>query len=176
MNRAEVIRQVFLWDRVAEQAVAQAAVFRAMLQAEAVAEFKEQGTAPTWRLQDIAAVVLPISRTAPVVADHEALAKWVSLTRPSEVELRVRPAYVKALRDGARIAGDAVIDREGTVIPGMAVRDGGVPGSVTLTAEAAAKQVAAEAAERVLDMVAVALHLPAPPLPPEVDGEVAGDG
>jgi hypothetical protein len=163
MNRADLIRQILLWERVAEQATARAAAFRQQLQADANAEFDEQGTAPSWRLPDVAQVVLPVSRTAPVVRDHETLAKWVNLTRPAEVELRVRPAYVKALRDGARVDGNVVTDREGTVIPGMEVRPGGNPGSVTLTPEAPAREAAAEAAGRVLDMVAVSLHLPAPP-------------
>lgn len=174
MNRAEVIRQVFLWDKVAEQARARAAPFRAMLQAQANAEFEEQGIAPTWRLPEIASVLLPVTRTSAVVRDEEALAKWVNLHRPSEVALRVNPAYVEALRKGARIEGDVVTDKDGTVIPGMGVSKGGTPKSVTLTAEAEAKEVAAEAAGRVLDHVAVALHLPAMPDEPQ-PGEVAED-
>lgn len=175
MNRADVIRQILLWERVAEQATARAAVFRQQLQADAAAEFDEQGTAPSWRLPDVAQVVLPVSRTAPVVADHEALAKWVSLVRPAEVELRVRPAYVKALRDAARVEGDVVIDKDGTVIPGMEVRPGGNPGSVTLTPESAGKEAAVEAAGRVLDLVAVSLHLPAPDFAAPAEGEVGDD-
>lgn len=170
MNRADVIRQVFLWDQVAAQAKARAAQFRAMLQADANAEFEEQGTAPTWRLPDIAQVVLPVSKTSAVVRDEEALAKWVNLHRPDEVSLRVRPSYVEALRKGARIDGDVVFDRDGTVIPGMGVSKGGIPKSVSLTPEADAKAVAAEAADRVLDGVAEALSLPA--LPEIGEGEV----
>jgi hypothetical protein len=173
MNRADVIRQILLWERVAEQATARAAAFRQQLQANAVAELTEQGTAPSWRSPEVGLVFLPVSKTAPVVTDHEALAKWVSLTRPSEVEMRVRPAYVKALRDGARIEGDVVTDRDGTVIPGMEVRPGGNPGSVTFTPETPAREAAAEAAGRVLDLVAVSLHLPPPDF--DADGEVAGD-
>jgi hypothetical protein len=160
VNRAEVIRQILLWERVAEQATARAAAFRAQLQADANAEFAEQGTAPTWRLPEIAQVVLPVSRTAAVVRDHEALAKWVHLRNPGEVELRVRLAFVKALRDGARIEGEAVVDRDGTVIPGMSVAPGGTPRAISVTPEGPAREVAAEAAERVLDMVAASLHLP----------------
>lgn len=167
MNRAEVIRQVFLWEQAGEAALRRAAQFRAMLQADAEAEYREQGTAPTWRLPDIAQVSLSISKAAPTVTDEEALAKWLSLTRPSEVELRPRPAFVTALKKAARVDGDVVVDRDGTVIPGMGVRQGGVAGSVRLVAEPEAKQVAADAAEQVLSLVAASLHLPAAPDPTE---------
>lgn len=175
MNRAEVIRQIFLWDRVAAQAKARAGRFRAMLQAEANAEFEEQGTAPTWRLPEIASVVLPVTHTSAVVRDEKALAKWVSVRRPDEVEMRVRSSYVEALRKGARIEGDVVMDKEGTVIPGMAVEPGGVPRSVTLTPEAGAKVVATEAADRVLDAVAASLDLPPVPEPAEAEVPDAQD-
>lgn len=168
MNRADVIRQVFLWDRVAEQAKQRAGAFRAMLQVDANAEYDEQGTAPTWRLPDIAKVVLPVSKATAVVRDEGALTKWVHLRNPDEVELRVRPSYVEALRAGARIDGDVVTDKDGTVIPGMAAVPGGKPKTVMLTPEADAKAVAAEAAEKVLSLVADALHLPDVPEVPDV--------
>lgn len=170
MNRAEVIRQILLWERVAEQATARAGRFRAMLQAEANAEYEEQGTAPSWRLPEIAAVVLPVSRTAAVVRDEQALAAWVRLHRPGEVAMRVNPAYVAALRKGARIEGDVVTDKDGTVIPGMEVVQGGAPMSVSLTPEPEAKAVAEEAAGQVIAEVAAGLGL-ASPEAEEVPGE-----
>lgn len=166
MNRAEVIRQIFLWEKVAEQARARAAQFRVMLQADANAEYAEQGTAASWRVPALASVVLPISKTAVVVDDAAALAKWVQSAHPTEVEqvTRVRAAYLPALLRSVQPSGDLVVDEEGTVVPGLKVRPGGQPGSVTLTPEAEARQAATVVADAVLEQVATAMDLPAIPV------------
>jgi hypothetical protein len=164
-----VVRQALIWEAAAKKAYARAARWREQLDADARAELAEQGTAPTWRLPDLAMVTLPVSKETVVVADLDRLAKWVQSTHPTEVEtvVQVRPAFVTRLLAVARVDGELAVDGEGTVIPGLSVRPGGVPQTLRFTPTPEARLVLGEAAERVLDLVAVSLHLPAPPLPPE---------
>jgi hypothetical protein len=167
MNRADQVRQALIWEAAAKRAYARAAQWKARLAADARAEFEEQGTAPTWRLPDLASVWLPVSHETVHVADPEAFAKWVQATHPGEVEtvVQVRPAFQTATVQAARVDGEQVLDAEGTVIPGLAVKAGGEPLALQMRATDGAKPVLAEAAETVLANVAAALHLP--PVPDE---------
>lgn len=170
MNRAETVRQALIWEAAARKAYARAAVWRGQLDADARAELAEQGTAPTWRLPQLATVTLPVSQESIVVSDAEALTKWVQANHPDEVETvtRVRPAFEQRLLAEAEPDGDVVTDGEGTVVPGLSVRPGGVPQSLRFVPTRDAKQVLGEAAEQVLARVAEALSLaPVPEQAPE---------
>lgn len=169
MNRADAVKQAMIWDAAAKKAYARAARWREALDADARAELAEQGTAPTWRLPELGQVTLPVSHEAVIVTDREELAKWVQVNRPAEVEtvIKVRPAFEAHLLQAGRIDGEQVIDAEGTVIPGLGVRPGGVPGTLTFRPSSAAKEALGQAAEAVLDAVSAALHLPAPPEVPD---------
>lgn len=151
MNRADVVKGVLMWEAVARMATERAGELRAQLAADARAELAEQGTAPTWRLQDIATVSLPVSREAIAVTDPAALTEWVSRRHPEEIVPSVRPAFAKVLL--ARLAhdGGTVLDPStGEVVPGAGVRLGGEPGALRIKAAAGAEQVAGQLAERVL--------------------------
>lgn len=149
MNRADVVRQVLIWEQVAAAAQAKAAQFRQMLNADAVAEYTEQGTAPTWRMPEVATVSMPVSRTRPIVSDPDALAAWVARRHPTEVVQAVRPTFARALPGLLRMAGDTVIDPEtGEVVPGMTVSEGGTPGSLRIVPTDEARQlISAHAAD-----------------------------
>lgn len=161
-----MIRQTLLWEQVAAAARAKAAKFREELTADAQAEYAEQGTAPTWRLPDIGTVTLPVSRDTVYVADEHALIEWVHRNAPEEIETtyRVRPAYVTALLDSVHavdgLDGYVVADNEGTVIPGLAVREGGQPGSLSFRPSPDAKRVAAAGAERLVESLESAIGQP----------------
>lgn len=154
MNRFEKIRQVLLWEQVAAAARAKAAVHRDELTQDAQAEYAEQGTAPTWRLPDIGTVSLPVSTERVVVADEPTLTAWVAAFHPDEVETltRVRPAFLTALLAECRgDEGGVVWMREGALVPGLAVRPGGQPQSLSFRPSPDAKRVAAAGAERLVE-------------------------
>lgn len=135
MNRADIVKGVLIWEQVAAAAKDKAAEFREQLNADAVAEFREQGTAPTWRLPDIGAVTLPVSVEAPYVADMEALQKWAAERYPAEVEtvVRLRPEFVAGLTARVIVDDGQVIDQTvGEVVPGFAVRPGGIAKSLSI--------------------------------------------
>lgn len=171
MNRAEKVRQALIWEAAAKKAYARAARWRDQLTAEARTELAEQGSAPTWRFPEIGTALLPVTQQAVVVVDPDAFLKYVQGNRPDGVEtiVRVRPSFQTRLLTQVEADADGnVLDDEGTVVPGLAVRQGGQPMTLRLSPTREASQVLGEAADQVLALVAASLHLPAPPEPDEV--------
>lgn len=161
MNRADMTRQALIWDAVAVEARRRSGIYRDQLADAARTELAEQGVAPTWRLPDLATVTLPVSRETAYVADLEALTKWAAARHPAEMEETLRPAFVAALLSRLATADGIAVDHEtGEVIPGVGVRPGGQPGSLTIKATAAAKPVVAHAVEDIVSAVAGALDEP----------------
>lgn len=153
-NRADVVRGVLLWEGVASAAKAKAATFRDQLTADARNEYSEQGTAPTWRLKDVGVVTLPLSNEAPYVADLEALTKWAKERHPDQVETieQLRAAFVAALLARVEVDEGEVIDTTtGEIVPGIGVREGGLPKALSITPAKAARALIAVHAE---DMIA----------------------
>lgn len=154
MNRFEKIRQALLWQAVAAEAKLRESAIRDELTADARAEYAEQGTAPTWRLPDIGTVSLPVSRETVYVADEDVLLSWVKTFHTSEVERieRVRPAFLTAMLAECRGDENGVVwMREGAFVPGLAVRPGGAPQSLSFRPSADAKAVVAAGAERLVE-------------------------
>jgi hypothetical protein len=93
MNRADVIVRI-----AAHEAAAKA--LREALVAEARAELDENGTAPSWTLEDGSRVVVSTSTGGPVVTDEAAFIDWARKAFPGElvertvVEFRT-PAFRK---------------------------------------------------------------------------------
>lgn len=154
MNRSDAIQQVLIWEQVAAAARAKATKLRDDLTADARAEYAEQGTAPTWRLPDIGTVSLPVSKETVYVADEQAFLDWAQQFHSGEVETvtRVRASFRALLLAECRGEGDMVVwMREGALVPGLAVREGGQPGSLSFRPNAVAKAVAAAGAERLVE-------------------------
>lgn len=160
MNRADVVRNILIWERVAEAATEKAREYRNQLDADARAEFEEQGTAPTWRLADIATVSLPVSKQRVVVDDERALVGWVQRTRPTEVETRVRKGFLSVLPNVVRVDDGQVFDQEGELVPGLSVRPGGIPGAVTIRAADEAKALISAHARDMLAAIDGAFNEP----------------
>lgn len=159
MNRYEMIRRTLLWEQVAAAARAKAAELREELTEAARAELAEQGTAPTWRLPDLATVTLPISKESVYVSDQDAVTKWVAERHPDEIEeiVQVRPGFLMLLT-GSEHDGENVFDRHGEVIPGLSVRPGGQPGSLAFRPSREAKAVLAAAATETVDALTEAVE------------------
>lgn len=161
MNRAEMTRMILTWEAVAARAQTMAAELRIQLDTAARAELEEQGTAPTWRMPDLATVTLPVSKPSVVVADQTALTKWAALRLPGEVELAIRPASLRALLRQVDADGDLIYLRDGgEVVPGLEVRPGGQPKALSIRADPAGMaQISAEA-DDIMAALAAALAEP----------------
>lgn len=164
MNRFEMIRRTLMWESVAAAAKAKAAKLRDDLTADARAEYAEQGTAPTWRLPDIGTVSLPVSKETVYVTDEQALVEWAKRDWPGEVVTveSIRPAFLKVLLENVAVAaGEVAVDSgTGEIIPGLAVRVAGTPGSLSFRPTTDAKAVAAAGAERLIESVEQAIGGP----------------
>ena len=161
MNRAEMTRRVLLLEAASARLEKLADALRADLNADAVAEYEEQGSAQTWRF-DIGTWSQPISKTAPTVHDAGLLAAWVKRRYPSEVVEIVRPAFQKVLMARLVTAGEYVVDPgSGEVVPGLGVREGGRPLTLRFKPNAGALDVADEAARELVDRVTSALDVEA---------------
>jgi hypothetical protein len=152
LNKAEMVKTAFFWDKVAEDAKSRADQIRGEMTALARAELERDGVAPTWRIPGFGTLSLGIEQDSVAVIDERAYLKWVERAHPSEVETvtRVRQVwgshYLKYLAKRG-----AVIDDEGTVVPGLEFRPGGAPRGVAIRAEPAAKAETADLARAFLD-------------------------
>lgn len=143
MNRAERLQELLRLEGLITAAKERVTDHRAALNAEASGEYEREGMAPTWRWPDLGTIILPVSKETTVVADADALAKWCQQRYPTEVEtlVQIRPAFQVALLQRTRGDGDGVVDMAtGELVPGLAVRAGGVPKALTIrpTPEASA--------------------------------------
>lgn len=153
MNRAELAKQAMLYDELAKSAKNRANTFRGQLDAQAREEYAEQGMAPSWRLQGIGTVVLPVSTEQPYVSDLDKFLDWVKLNAPQQIELvpTVRPKFLaELLRDVRSADGAAVLVDTGEVIPGLDVRAGGSPGSLSIRPTSEARALIRQHADGIL--------------------------
>lgn len=155
MNRADLTKQVLLYDQLAAAAKAKAAIARAELDMQAKAELETQGMAPTWRLPQVGTISLPVSQETVYVADEAALVAWVGNLDANavvaEVTAKVRPEWHRELEKNLFVSGDVVLWKPtGEVIPGYAVRQGGQPMALRIVPSGEAKAMAREYAEGLL--------------------------
>lgn len=155
MNRADLAKQVLLYDSLAAAAKDRAAGFRAELAAQARTELETEGTAPTWRLPGVGAVTLPVTQETVYVANSVALLEWVLGEEPSAIEtvstVRVAAAYQAELEKRLVVADGLVVDpSSGQQVPGYAVRLGGLPMPLSIRPSADAKALMREHAEGLL--------------------------
>jgi hypothetical protein len=144
VNRTELVQAVIWLDLLAQQAKAEGQKLRAELAADARAEFEEHGTAPTWRIPDVATVAASVSHETVMVDDSAALVRWVAARYPTEVVTTptVRGAWLADFLTRVKPSGDEACDPDtGEVVPGLGVRPGGHFGGVSIRATGAAKEV-----------------------------------
>jgi hypothetical protein len=163
VNRLEATQQVLLLEAAAAQLKERAKAVRLELDADARHEFAEQGAAPTWRLADLGTWSLPVSKETAYVADETEFLDWLKRFHPTEVETleRIRPAFLsRLLPECSGEDGGVVWMREGALVPGLAMRPGGVPQSLRFKpnsdAMAVADQVGAKLAGQLLDGLGIA--------------------
>jgi hypothetical protein len=159
MNRTERLQEVLRLEGLAAAASARARVYRDELSLEARDELAREGSAPTWRVPDLATITLAVSKETPYVADDWLLLQWCTDRYPDQVETveQVRGTFRSSLLVAGIISGESVVDSlTGEVVPGLAVRPGGVAQSLTIRPSHAAKEVFAAIGERLLDDVLAA--------------------
>lgn len=170
MNRADMTRNLLLLEQVAKKAYARAARLREQLQAKAVDEYQTEGTAPSWGIPDLGRLVLPITKDVVVVTDEQKLVGWLEENLPHAVEKRPRSADLKALLDtvlwepGQSGETDffCLPNGRGGLIPGLAMRRGGTPKTLTFTPDGTAAKVAGQAADALLGKVVAELGIELP--------------
>jgi hypothetical protein len=155
VNRAEATRQVLLIEAARDQLDARAKVLREGLNADAVAEYEEQGSAQTWRF-DIGTWSQGISKDAPVIEDARSWVGWVKKRYPAEVLEVVNPSFQKVVLSRLVSVGEEVLEpTTGEIVPGLGVRPGGRPLSLRFKpngdALAVADQVGTKLAGQILD-------------------------
>lgn len=142
MNRAELVRALAACEALAEQ-------MREALNADARAEFDEQGTAPTWRMRDFT-VTASLTKDTVVVADPAAFMKWVKLAYPAAVEEQVNPQWQRDFLNRKVRREDPPSDVEGQVIPGLGLRPGGQIKAVSVLPAAEVKARLTQAAAEIV--------------------------
>lgn len=155
MNRADLTRQVLLFEQLAAAAKAKAAEARAELDQQAKTELETQGMAPTWRLPDVGTISLPVSQQSIYIADGNALMDWVAAREPvTAIDLVrcINPQYQRELEKRLVISGDDVVDQTtGEVVPGYGVRQGGLPMALRIVPSGEARAMARVYADGLLE-------------------------
>jgi hypothetical protein len=154
VNRADLTRQVLLYDQLAAAAKAKAAEARAALDEQAREELSSQGMAPTWRLPDVGTISLPVSQESVYIADGNAFMDWLERNQPAAIDRirAVNPQWQAKLEKTFAIAGDAVVDpATGEVVPGYGVRRGGLPMALRIVPSGDARAMARQYAEGLLE-------------------------
>lgn len=153
MNRTDLTKEIARREALASAWSASAKELRTELELAARREFEENGTGVTWTMRDLGRVTLPLSTEAPVIADIDALVKWCKERHPENVETveQVRAAYQTWLLGNGVCDGEFVVHPEtGEVIPGLAVREGGKPKTLTVTVDREVKALYAKYASAVV--------------------------
>jgi hypothetical protein len=163
MNRMQQISAILWLEQLAAEATRQAATIRSEIQDDAVKEYRDTGAAPTWRWQDLARVTLPVSQSGVQVSDPKAFLAWVEKHYPGEIVVEtirtIRTSWMKVFLDRVwkQSDGEVLADPEGGAkVDGLAVKAGGVPKSIAITADATAKHVFGQLAEHGLKELAAA--------------------
>lgn len=180
MSRADTVKKILVLEQFAAEAKHLAGLHRAALDADARAEYTEQGAAPTWRMPDIATITLPISKQAIEVSDPAALMAWVQHNHPGEIETttttRVRPSFLTALL--GRVISDEglpVYKDTGEVLPGLTVQQAGRPRALSIKAEPGVKAIVGAAVAEMLGTAHAAIAAP-PEARPVIDDPWAAVG
>lgn len=149
MNRSGVVTAVVWLDQIVAAAKAKREELAAQLEADARAEYAEQGTAASWRYPDVAKVTSRVSHSSVRVADEAAFLAWVQANHPDAVETltRVRPGWQSRFLDEVLEAG-----RE---VPGVVHEQGGRFLGVSVSAERDAKRALGYLAEEGLKLAAL---------------------
>lgn len=145
MNRLQTVQAVCWLDALAARAKAEAAKLREQLDADAYAEFQEQGTAPSWRIPDVATVSASVSKQSVVVENEPAFREWVKHNYPDAIRVTesVSTKWQEAFLDRhVNVDGEDVMDTAtNALVPGVKVRPQGRFLGVSIRASAEAKQV-----------------------------------
>ncbi len=152
MKRNDIIREIARREALGAAWNDSARGLRAELAAQATAEFEANGNGVTWTVKDLGRVCLPTTDEAVIVADVEPLKRWVKQHHPDELQIvvEVRPAFQTWLLKHATITEDGTVihPRTGEVVPGLGVRPGGQPKSLTITVDRTVKDLYADYAAR----------------------------
>lgn len=134
LSRASVVAGIVWLDQLIDAAKAQRAEFARQIDEEARRQYVADGTAPSWRIPDVATVSSRISHPSAKVTDEEALLAWVERYHPDQVETakRVRPGFL------SKVLAEAV---DGDAPPGVEVDKGGRFGGISVRATTDAKRL-----------------------------------
>jgi hypothetical protein len=141
-SRRDRFHYVMRLEGLASAAKAAADKVRAGLDEEARTEFERTGAAPTWRMADIGIAALPVTKEAVVVSDVQALLGWCRSHKPEQIRTveEIEPAFQAWLLQHCVVDGDKAVHPEtGEVMPGLAVRAGGQPRSLSFRPEPGVK-------------------------------------
>ena len=145
MSIAEDAKSILMLEAFAEEAKRLAGERRLRLAERARKQLEDDGIAPSWTLPEVARVTLGTTKTAPYVTDIEKLTAWVAAKYPDELLTVIRPAFATRLLGMVRVCGDVVADPEtGEIVPGVGVRQGGLPDKLSIRAEPGIKPAMAE--------------------------------
>lgn len=154
MNRSDLVQRIILLDQIAEKVKQESQALRSVLMLDARAEFEEQGSAPTWRMPDLATVATAVTHGSVSVADEYTFRRWVAERHPDQLYVpteRVREAWQAEFLAKLTVADGVASDSEGEVIPGLRVKEGGEFSGISIRATAAAKELFGSIAAGALD-------------------------
>lgn len=134
MNRASTVAAVVWLDQLIAAAKAKRDELAQQLDAEARAQYTQDGAAPSWRIPEVATVSSRVTHASAKVVDEDAFLRWCQRYHPGEVETvqQVRPGF------RTKVLAEAV---DGDVPPGVEVDKGGRFAGITVRPTSDAKRI-----------------------------------
>lgn len=174
LTRAQLTEQVAFYKALAARATARENEYRATMTAQAEREWREEGSAPTWRVAGLGTVSASLTQDAVVVDDEAALLAWVKQHKPDEVETKeqIVATYRNALLKSIRVDAEtgALVNAAGDPVPGVKLVPGGQFRGVSFLFDDETKEAYGQVAKEALSRIALRTE---PTLPA---GGPAGDG
>lgn len=133
MNRYDLVRAV-----VACEAAAKA--FREALGTEALNDWEENNTAPTWRMPGVT-VSCSVTHPSVQITDEAKFLDWVKLRYPHQIEtvVRIYPTFLTAFFAEVVERGNPPCTADDEVIPGLTFHPGGSFSSLSIRASSELK-------------------------------------
>lgn len=176
---ADDVRNILILEAFATEATKLAAIRRRSLDERARKQLNEEGIAPSWELPNVAKVTLALTKQALFVADVDKLTAWMGARRPEAVEqvAQLKPGAAAQLVGTLIIDGDVAVDPEtGEIVPGIGVRKGGQPKSLSVVQADGVKAVVAAQVAQMLTTAHPAIAGPVEqPSAPDSPWVPAGD-
>lgn len=135
MTIKDDVRNILILEAFATEATRIAATKRIALNEQARQQLETEGVAPSWTLPGVAKVGLSFTKQAAAVTDMVKLTDWMVAKHHdlTETIVQIRPTQLTRFLAELSTEDGVPVDKEtGEIVPGITIRPGGQPKSLSV--------------------------------------------